>query len=410
MLKTKQLLDVEKIRKDFPILNVKVHGKPLVYLDNAATTQKPRIVIEAVKDYYENYNANIHRSIHKLGEEATAAYEEARRKAAGFINAKLEEIIFTKSTTESLNLLAYSLGNEIKAGDEIVISEMEHHSNFVPWQQLAIKKNARLKFIEIDKNGLLKQDSVNENITKRTKIVSITHASNVLGTVNDVKEIGKTAHENNALFIVDAAQSIPHMPIDVKKLDCDFLAFSGHKMLGPTGVGVLYGKKNLLEEMQPFLYGGEMIKEVTFENTKFNDIPWKFEAGTPNIAQVIGLGAAIDYLNKIGMENIMQHDKELTKYAMEELSEIKGLEIYGPDADKRSGLVAFNVENVHAHDAATILDGEGIAVRAGHHCAMPLASKLGIAASARASFYLYNKKEEIDKLVDGIKKVIKVFK
>ena len=410
MPKSKLLLDVEKIRKDFPILNVKVHGKPLIYLDNAATTQKPKTVINAVTDYYENYNANIHRSIHKLGEEATAAYEEAHSKVANFINAEFEETIFTKSTTEGLNLLAYSLTNDLRAGDEIVISQMEHHSNFVPWQQLALRKKLKLKFIEIDENGLLKRDSINENITDKTKIVSLTHVSNVLGTVNDVKEIGKIAHENDALFIVDAAQSVPHIPVDVKKIDCDFLAFSGHKMLGPTGIGGLYGKKELLQGMEPFLYGGEMIKEVTFEQTKFNDLPWKFEAGTMNIAQGIGLGAAIDYLNKIGMKNIENYENGLVSYAMKRLSEIKEIEIYGPDADKRSGLVAFNVKDVHAHDTATILDGDGIAVRAGHHCAMPLASVLGIAASARASFYLYNTKEEIDKLAEGINKVIKVFK
>lgn len=410
MTKSRLLFDVEKIRKDFPILDVKVHGKPLVYLDNAATTQKPRAVINAITDYYENYNANIHRSIHKLGEEATAAYEEAHSKAANFINAGFEETIFTKSTTEGLNLLAYSLTNDLKAGDEIAISQMEHHSNFVPWQQLALKKKLKLNFIKINNEGLLDENSINENITKKTKIVSLTHVSNVLGTVNDVREIGKIAHENNAFFIVDAAQSVPHMPVDVKKIDCDFLAFSGHKMLGPTGIGGLYGKKELLQEMEPFLYGGEMIKEVTFGHTKFNDLPWKFEAGTMNIAQGIVLGTAIDYLNKIGMRNIENYEDELVLYAMKRLSEIKEIEIYGPDADKRSGLVAFNVKGVHAHDTATILDGEGIAVRAGHHCAMPLASVLGIAASARASFYLYNTKEEIDKLAEGIEKVIKVFK
>jgi len=403
-------MNIEKLRKDFPILDVKVHGKPLVYLDNAATSQKPKQVIDAVKNYYESYNANIHRSIHKLGEEATAAYEAAHKKAAGFINADFEEIVFTKNTTESINLLAYSLTNNLKAGDEIVISQMEHHSNFVPWQQLAIRNNLKLKFIKINKEGLLDEESIKENITKKTKIISLVHVSNVLGTINDVGEIGKIAHENDAFFIVDGAQSVPHMPVDVKKLDCDFLAFSGHKMLGPTGIGVLYGKKNLLENMQPFLYGGEMIKEVKFENTKFNELPWKFEAGTMNIAQAIGLGAAIDYLDKNGMKNIENHEKKLVKYAYERLSEIKEIEIYGPDAEKRSGLVAFNVKGVHAHDTAQILDGEGIAIRAGHHCAMPLHSVLGIVASARASFYLYNTQEEVDKLVEGIKKVIKVFR
>ena len=403
-------MNIEKLRIDFPILKRKVHGKQLIYLDNAATSQKPESVIDAVKDYYENYNANIHRSIHKLGEEATAAYEDEHKKASDFINADFEEVIFTKNTTESLNLLAYSLTSALKPGDEIAISQMEHHSNFVPWQQLALKRGLKLKFIKINKEGLLDEESIKENITQKTKIVSLVHVSNVLGTVNDVKEIGKIAHENNALFVVDGAQSVPHMPVDVKKLDCDFLAFSGHKMLGPTGIGVLYGKKELLEKMSPFLYGGEMIKEVKFEGTKFNDLPWKFEAGTMNIAEAIGLGAAIDYLKKVGMKNIEKHDKELAKYAYRRLSEINEVEIYGPSPEKRNSLVAFNVKNVHAHDTSQILDGEGIAIRAGHHCAMPLHSVLGIAASARASFYFYNTKEEVDKLAEGIKKVIKVFK
>ena len=403
-------MNTEKIRKDFPILNVKIHGKPLVYLDNAATSQKPKSVINAVKDYYENYNANIHRSIHKLGEDATAAYEDAHKKAADFINADFEEIVFTKNTTESINLLAYSLTQSLKPGDEIAISQMEHHSNFVPWQQLAIKNNLKLKFIEINKDGTLNNESIKKNITKKTKIVSVTHVSNVLGTINDVEKIGKIAHNNGAFFIVDGAQSVPHMPVDVKNLDCDFMAFSGHKMLGPTGIGVLYGKKELLENMPPFLYGGEMIKEVKFENTRFNDLPWKFEAGTMNIAQAIGLGAAIDYLDKIGMKNIERHEKSIVNHAYEKLNEMKEIEIYGPSAEKRSGLVAFNVKGVHAHDTSQILDGDGIAIRAGHHCAMPLHSVLGIAASARASFYFYNTEEEIDKLVEGLKKVIKIFR
>jgi len=407
----KNFMDIQKIRKDFPILQIKINGKKLVYLDNAATSQKPKIVIDGIKDYYEHYNANVHRSVHKLGEQATAAYETAHKKVADFINADFEEVIFTKSTTESLNLLAYSLGNEIKENDEIVITQMEHHSNFVPWQQLAIRKKARLRVIEIDQNGLLNENSIIRNITKKAKIVAMSHISNVLGTLNDVEKIGRTVKEkSNAYFIVDAAQSVPHMKADVKKLNCDFMAFSGHKLLGPTGIGVLYGKNEILEKMEPFLYGGEMIKEVTFKNSKWNSLPWKFEAGTPNIAQGIGLGIAIDYLNHIGMENITHHGNELVKYAMKRLSEIKEIEIYGPDAEKRSGLVSFNVKGVHAHDTAQILDSEGIAVRAGHHCAMPLHSVLGIAASARASFYLYNCKEEIDKLASGVEKVIKVFK
>ena len=300
--------------------------------------------------------------------------------------------------------------SSLKPGDEIVISQMEHHSNFVPWQQLALKRGLKLRFIGINKDGTLDDESIKKNINKKTKIVSLVHVSNVLGTVNDAGEIGKIAHENNALFVVDGAQSVPHMPTDVKKLDCDFLAFSGHKMLGPTGIGALYGKKELLEKMEPFLYGGEMIREVTFAGTKFNSLPWKFEAGTMNIAEAVGFGAAVDYLKRIGMENITSHDKELTRYAMKRLSEMKEVEIYGPSIEKRNSLVAFNVEGVHAHDTAQILDGEGIAIRAGHHCAMPLHSVLGIAASARASFYFYNTKEEIDKLAEGIKKVVNVFK
>ncbi len=402
--------DIGKLRKDFPILSREVNGKQLVYLDNAATTQKPKQIIESMNNYYEQHNANIHRSIHTLGEEATAAYEEAHKKVADFINSDFEELVFTKNTTESLNLAAYSLASSLKPGDEIVISQMEHHSNLVPWQQLALKRGLKLRFIGINKDGTLNNESIKKNITKKTKIVSLVHVSNVLGTVNNVKEIGKIAHENNALFVVDGAQSAPHMPIDVKKLDCDFMAFSGHKMLGPTGIGALYGKKELLEKMEPFLYGGEMIREVTFAGTKFNSLPWKFEAGTMNIAEAVGFGAAVDYLKKIGMKRIMNHDKELTKYAMKILSEIKEAEIYGPSIEKRNSLVAFNVKNVHAHDTAQILDGKGIAIRAGHHCAMPLHSVLGIAASARASFYFYNTKEEIDKLAEGIKKVIKVFK
>src|SRR3989338_5104241 len=411
MLSTKTIMDIETIRKDFPILQRKIHGKPLVYFDNAATSQKPRQVIEAIDFYYKNYNANIHRSIHQLGEEATAKFEEAHKKTADFINAdSYQNIVFTKNTTESLNLVAYSLTAGLKKDDEIVISQMEHHSNFVPWQQLAKQRGLKLKFIKINKNGELDNDSINQNITKKTRIVSLTHVSNVLGTINPIEKIINIAHENNALMVVDGAQSAPHMPVDVKKLDADFYVFSGHKMLGPTGIGVLYGKKELLEEMQPFLYGGEMINEVTFKDTTFNQLPWKFEAGTMNIAEAVGLGAAIDYLSKAGMDNIARHEKEMVRYAYGKLTEMKEIEIYGPSAEKRSGLVAFNVKGVHAHDTSQILDGEGIAIRAGHHCAMPLHSVLGIAASARASFYFYNTKEEVDKLVEGIKKVVKVFK
>ena len=400
--------DIEKIRKDFPILRRKVHGKPLVYLDNAATSQKPKEVIDSMVDYYEGYNANVHRSIHTLGEEATSKFEEAHQKIADFINAgSYCNIILTKNTTESLNLLAYSLTSKLKKGDEIVISQMEHHSNFVPWQQLAKSRGLKLNFITISKDGKLDEESIKRNIGKKTKIVSLTHVSNVLGTINPIEKIAKIAHESGALIIVDGAQAAPHMPLDVKKLDADFYAFSGHKMLGPTGVGVLYGKSELLEGMQPFLYGGEMIREVGFEDSTFNDIPWKFEAGTPNIIGGIGLGVAIDYLNNRGMKNIWQRDKELSDYAIKGLSGIKEVTVYGPK--ERGSVVAFNVGDVHAHDVSQVLDSEGVAIRAGHHCCMPLMSVLKVPATARASFYLYNTEEEVDAFVKAIDKVKKIF-
>ena len=408
MLSTKSILDIESIRKDFQILNRKIHGKSLIYFDNAATSQKPKQVIDSMDDYYKNHNANIHRSIHQLGEEATKLYEEAHEKVADFINAdSYQNIVFTKNTTESLNLLAYSLTSKLKKGDEIVISQMEHHSNFVPWQQLAKQRELRLKFIKIDEEGNLDESSIKENITKRTKIVSLTHVSNVLGTINPIQELAKIAHENGAIFVVDGAQSVPHMPVDVRQLDADFYAFSGHKMMGPTGIGVLFGKKELLEEMPPFLYGGEMIMEVKFEDTKFNELPWKFEAGTMNIAEGVGLSAAIDYLKNVGMENIRDHDKELINYAMSRLKEIDWITTYGPE--ERGAVIAFNVDKVHAHDVSQILDSEGIAIRAGHHCCMPLMSVLKVSATARASFYLYNTKQEIDKFIEALHKVKKVF-
>lgn len=404
----KPILNTESIRKDFPVLKRKVHGKPLVYFDNAATSQKPIQVLDAMDFYYRNYNANVHRSIHQLGEEATEKFEEAHNKIADFINAdSYQNIVLTKNTTESLNLAAYSLTAGLKKGDEIVISQMEHHSNFVPWQQLAKSRGLKLKFIKIDGEGNLDEKSINESITKKSKIVSLTHVSNVLGTINPVKEIAKIAHENNALFAVDGAQAVPHMPVDVKKIDADFYAFSGHKMLGPTGIGVLYGKKELLEKMQPFLYGGEMIREVGFDKTEFNELPWKFEAGTPNIAEGIGLGIAIDYLKKIGMDKIREKDKELAEYAIERLEEIDDVTVYGPR--ERGAVAAFNVGKVHAHDVSQILDSEGVAIRAGHHCCMPLMGVLGVAATARASFYLYNTKQEIDTFINAIHKVKGVF-
>ncbi len=408
MLSTKSILDVESIRKDFPILQREVHGKPLIYLDNAATSQKPKQVIQAITDYYTGYNANIHRSIHELGEEATEKYEESRKKVSEFINAGLpEEIIFTKNSTESLNLLAYSLTSQLKKGDEIVISQLEHHSNFVPWQQLAKQRGLKLRFIEINKDIELDEDSIKNNIDKKTKIVSIGHVSNAIGTINPVEEITRIAHENGALMIVDGSQAVPHMQVNVQKINSDFYVFTGHKMLGPTGIGVLYGKRALLDSMQPFLYGGEMINEVKFEDTTFNKLPWKFEAGTMNIAEAIGLGAAADYLKKIGMENIQNHDRELTKYAVEKIKDVDGVTIYGPQ--ERGPILSFNVRGVHAHDVSQILDSEGVAIRSGHHCCMPLMSVLGIPATARASFYLYNTEEEVDKFIKSLDKVKKVF-
>ena len=405
------MLNVNKIKEDFPILNKKVNGNRLVYLDNSATTQKPIQVINSIKGYYENYNANVHRGIHKLSEEATFKYEEAHKKVADFINSNPEEIIFTKNTTESLNLAAYSLTSDLKEGDEIILTQMEHHSNLVPWQQIAKQKNLKLKFVEIDDEGKLKLHHLNNLITNKTKIVSVTAMSNVLGTINDVKEIGKIVHDNNALFIIDGAQSVPHSITDVKKINCDFLAFSGHKMLGPTGIGVLFGKKHLLNSMKPFLYGGDMIKEVKFTDTKFNEVPWKFGAGTPNVGGGIALGSAIDYLKKLGMKNIVEHEKKIVKYAMENLAKIKDIEIYGPKSLKeRGGLVSFNLNKIHSHDVSAVVDQDGIALRGGHLCAMPLMSILNVSGVTRASFYVYNDKEDVDLLINSLEKVKEILK
>ena len=394
------------MRKDFPILGRKVNGKSLVYLDNAATSQKPLQVIDAISQYYKVYNSNVHRGIHKLSEEATVEYERAHSKSASLINSSFEEIVFTKNTTESINLLAYSLGLRLQKGDEILLSEMEHHSNLVPWQQIAKMRKAVVKYVCVTADGLLEMDDFHSKLGKRTKIVSVAHVSNVLGTINPVKEMARAVHDAGALFVVDAAQSVPHMPVDVMSIGCDFLAFSAHKMLGPTGIGVLYGKKDLLEEMPPFLYGGDMIREVSFEDSRFNDLPWKFEAGTPNIAGAVGFGAAIDYLKKVGLENIFGHEKNLAAYALKLLSDAK-VEIYGPKV--RTGVVSFNLAGIHAHDVAAILDQEGIAVRGGHHCAMPLMKKLNINGSVRASFYLYNTKDDVEALAAALSKVWKVF-
>ena len=407
------MLDVGKIRKDFPILRRLIAGKPLVYLDNAATTQKPQVVIDAIVDYYTRYNANIHRGIHTLAVEATQSYEEARKKVGRFINAKSEkEIIFTRGTTEAINLVAYSWGRlNVEKGDEIVLTVAEHHSNLVPWQQLALENGATLKYLDIDEQGYLDIKILGETITKKTKLVAVTHVSNVLGTINPIKEIVRVAHQKGALVLVDGAQAVPHIKVDVQDLGCDFYAFSSHKMLGPTGIGILWGRKEILEVLPSFQFGGDMIREVYLDRTVFAELPHKFEAGTPDIAGAIGLGAAIDYLNKVGMENVRTHEKKLVGYGLAQMTKIPGLTIYGPMTTRdHSGVIAFNVSGIHPHDLAQILDGEGVAIRSGHHCAMPLHARLGISASARASFYIYNTCQEIDKLVEGIKKAKRIFK
>ena len=406
-------IDVEAIRRDFPILSRTVHGRPLVYLDNAATTQKPQAVVDALVHYYQNYNANIHRGLHALSEEATARYEEVRVKVAHFVNAPgYENIVFTRNATEAINLVAHGWGRRyLKAGDEIVLTVMEHHSNLIPWQLLAKATGARLRFVDIDDEGRLLSSDLERLIGGKTRLVALTQMSNVLGTVNPLREIAELAHRHGALVMVDGAQSVPHMPVDVTELDCDFLAFSGHKMLGPTGVGVLYARLDLLKEMDPFLGGGEMISRVTLEDATWNDVPWKFEAGTPNIADVIAFGAAIEYLQGLGMEAVRAHERELVAYALESLSTIPGLVVYGPrDADSRGGVVAFNCGDIHPHDLGTALDYQhSVAIRAGHHCAQPLMKRLGCVATARASFYVYNKREEIDILVEGVREAVRFF-
>ncbi len=404
-------IDFKNFRKDFPVLRRKVNGHALVYLDSAATSLKPVQVLEAMNRYYNSYTANVARGVHKLAEEATEEYEGGRGKVAGLVGAKEREIIFTRNTTEALNLLVYSLGfGKLKRGDEILSTVMEHHSNIVPWQFLKAK-GVKLKFVDVNPDGTLKIEQYARLLTKRTKIVTVTHVSNVLGTINPISAISKLAHDNGSLLIVDGAQSVPHMPVDVKKLDIDFLAFSGHKMLGPTGIGVLYGKEHLLRGLNPFMGGGDMIKEVGLQKTVYNELPWKFEAGTPNIAGAIGLGAAVGYLQKIGLKKIRDHDKELTDYTLERLSQIPHLKIFGPRNYKmRSGVVSFELRGVHPHDIASILNSEGIAIRSGHACAQPLMERLGVAAVARASFYLYNTRADIDKLVLGLEKARKVFR
>jgi len=399
-----------KIRNDFPILKRKINGKKMVFLDSAATSQKPKQIIRELERYYEKYNANVHRGIYTIAAEATEEYEKARKKIAKFINARSErEIIFVRGTTEAINLVKFSWAERLRPEDEIISTVMEHHSNIVPWLMLK-KKGIDVKFVEINNDGTLNMKEFEGLITWKTKLIAVSHVSNVLGTINDVKEIAKMAHEHGARILLDSAQAVPHMPVDVQDLNCDFMAFSGHKMFGPTGIGVLYVKEEVYKEMEPFMGGGEMIKEVFLTNATWKDPPHKFEAGTPDISGAIALGFAVDYLQKIGMEKIREHEKMLTKYALDKLSKIPGIKIYGPkDVKKRGGVIAFNLGDIHAHDLATILDKEGVAIRSGHHCAMPLHSKLGVSATARASFSVYNSKEDIDELIKALYKARKVF-
>lgn len=412
MIELLDAVELEEIRDDFPILNQHVHGKQLVYLDNAATSQKPRQVIDAINDYYQRYNANVHRGIHALAERATREYELARHKVARFLNAESpEQVIFTRGTTEGINLVAQSWARtNLKAGDEILLTWMEHHSNTVPWYQVAAATGAVIKRLELTPSGTLDLSRLDSELTPRTKLVAVTHASNVLGTINPVRELADAAHNVGALILVDGAQSVPHLPVDVQALGCDFFAFSGHKMLGPTGSGALYAKRQLLEAMPPFLSGGEMIREVTASSFTCNELPYKFEAGTPAIAEAIGLGAAVDYLMRVGLEKIRRHEVEITQYAIERLREFVEVIIHGPlDAEQRSGLVSFSFSDIHPHDLATFFDQHGIAIRAGHHCAMPLHKKLGVAATARTSFYLYNTREEIDAFITALAAAKKFF-
>ena len=406
------MLDTNAIRQDFPILNQYADGKPLVYLDSGASSQKPLAVIEAIDEYYRKYNANVHRGIYDLSETASEAYEKARKKVARFINAKSwRELIFTRNATESINLVAYSWGLEnLKPGDVILATEMEHHANLVPWQQIAKRTGAELRFIPITPQGLLDMDAYQRLLTPAVKLVAFTLMSNVLGTITPAKEIIDRAHAVGAIVVADGAQSAPHLPTDAQDLDCDFLAFSAHKMLGPTGIGALYGKKALLAKMPPFLTGGDMIRQVTLEGAQWNDLPWKFEAGTPAIAQAIGFGVAVDYLNALGMEQVRQHEVELTAYALDRLSRVEGVNILGPhNTEIRGGAVSFTFGNIHPHDLASMLNYHNIAIRAGHHCAQPLHDKLKLSATARASFYVYNTAEEVDRLAEGLEAARKVF-
>ena len=404
--------EVERIRADFPILNRETRsGVPVVYLDSTATAQKPAVVIEAMDAFYRQSNANIHRGIHTLAEEATAMYENARERIARFINApSAKQVIYTRNTTESINLVTYTWARaNLKPGDMVILTEMEHHSNLVPWQMLKAERGIRLEFIPVTEDGLLDLDIYRALLDQSPKLVSFTHMSNVLGTINPAKEIIRLAHEAGAITLLDGAQSVPHFAIDVQKLDVDFMAFSAHKMVGPTGIGILYGKKNLLEEMPSFLGGGDMIKTVHLREFTPNSLPHKFEAGTPAIAEAIGFGAAVDYLTSVGMDAVAKHEHEITEYALDRLEEIPGVKVFGPNAQDKGGVAAFTFEGVHPHDVAQILDRDGVAVRAGHHCAQPLHEKFGITATTRASFYLYSTKNEVDKMIEGIYKVKEMF-
>lgn len=409
---TARRIDPQKVRRDFPILERTVHGKPLIYLDNAATTQRPRQVIDAVRNSYERENANVHRAVHTLSHEASVAYENAHKRVARFVNAgSWREIIFTRNATEGLNLVAFAWGMaNLSEGDEIVVTLMEHHSDIVPWQMLREQKGVKLTFVDVDENGRLKLDEFKDALNENVKLVGMIQASNVLGTINPVKQMIAMAHDIGAMTVVDAAQAAPHIPIDVQDLGCDFLAVSGHKMLGPSGTGFLYGRKQLLEEMPPFLRGGDMIATVTTEGSTWNELPWKFEAGTPDVAGGIGLGVAADYLLDLGLENVYAHEQELVEYALAKMLKLDGVTVYGPrDTTDRLAVVSFNVDGVHPHDLASLLDGEGIAVRSGHHCAQPLMTRLGMDNTARASFYIYNDQDEVDALIAGVEKAKKLF-
>ncbi len=404
-------LNVQAIRQDFPILARQVNGKPLVYLDSAATSQKPVCVIDAMSDYYRRYNANPHRGVYTISEEATAAYESARQRVAAFINASsAKEIVFTRNVTEAINLVRYSWGRaNIGKGDRILLTEMEHHSNLVPWQLLAAEVGAELDFLGVDDRGLLDLDDLDRRLGG-VRLVAVTHQSNTLGTINPVQAITAAAHRAGALVLVDGAQAVPHMPVDVRQLGVDFYGFSGHKMCGPTGIGVLWARRALLEAMPPFLAGGDMIRRVRLRETTWNDLPWKFEAGTPSVAEGIGLGAAVDYLGSLGMDRVRAHERNLVDYALERLQDVPGITVYGPpDSDIHGGAISFSLPNIHPHDLATLVDRDGIAVRAGHHCTQPLMERLGVAATTRASFYVYNRPDEVDQLAVAIQKAQQVF-